>query len=35
MALYQTLMRPDVPKPVRLAAMHSTFAAETSLRRAR
>jgi len=35
LALYQTLMRPDVPKPVRLAAMHCTFAAETSLRRQR
>lgn len=35
LALYQTLMRPDIPQPVRLAAMHSTFAAETSLRRPR
>jgi HEAT repeat protein len=31
LALYAVLSRPDIPKPVRLAAMHSTIAAETSL----
>jgi len=35
LALYQSLMRPNIPQPVRLAAMHSAFAAETSLRRPR
>ena len=34
-ALYDTLSRPDMPKSVRLAAMHSTIAAETSLTRPR
>jgi HEAT repeat protein len=34
-ALYDALSRPDIPKPVRLAAMHSTIAAETSLARPR
>jgi HEAT repeat protein len=35
LALYDVLSRPDMPKPVRLAAMHSTIEAETSLRRTR
>lgn len=35
MALYDGLTRPDIPKPVRLAAMHSVIAAETSLGRER
>lgn len=35
LALYDLLSRADVPKPVRLAAMHSTIAAETSLSRPR
>lgn len=35
LALYDVLSRPDMPKPVRLAAMHSTIEAETSLRRPR
>ena len=35
LALYDTLSRPDIPKSVRLAAMHSTIAAETSLTRPR
>lgn len=35
MALYNTLTAADVPKPVRLAAMHSIIGAETSLRRPR
>lgn len=35
LALYGVLSRPDVPKPVRLAAMHSTIAAEISLGRPR
>jgi len=34
-ALYDVLSRPDIPKPVRLAAMHGTIAAETSLSRPR
>ncbi len=34
-ALYDTLSRPDMPRAVRLAAMHSTIAAETSLGRPR
>ncbi len=34
-ALYDTLSRPDMPKSVRLAAMHSTIAAETALDRPR
>ena len=34
-ALYDVLSRLDIPKPVRLAAMHSTIAAETSLGRPR
>lgn len=33
--LYSMLARPDVPKPVRLAAMHGIIAAETSLSRPR
>ncbi len=33
--LYSLLARPDVPKPVRLAAMHGIIAAETSLSRPR
>ncbi len=35
MALYSTLTGTDVPKPVRLAAMHGIIAAETSLSRPR
>lgn len=35
LALYRALMRPDIPKPVRLAAMHSAFAVETSPARPR
>lgn len=35
LALYDALSRPGIPKPVRLAAMHSTIAAETSLARPR
>lgn len=35
LALYAVLGRPDIPKPVRLAAMHSTIAVETSLSRPR
>lgn len=35
LALYDVLSRPDIPKPVRLAAMHSIIEAETSLRRPR
>jgi HEAT repeat protein len=35
LALYGVLSRPDMPKSVRLAAMHSTIAAETSLARPR
>ncbi len=35
MALYDILSRPDTPKAVRLAAMHSVIAAEISLRRTR
>ena len=35
LALYSVLSRPDMPKSVRLAAMHSTIAAETSLKRPR
>lgn len=35
LALYRTLMHPGVPKPVRLAAMHSAFVAETSPARLR
>lgn len=34
-ALYDALSRPDIPKSVRLAAMHNTIAAETSLTRPR
>jgi len=34
-AFYDTLSRPNIPKSVRLAAMHSTIAAETSLTRPR
>ena len=34
-ALYDALSRPDIPKAVRLAAMHSTIAAEVSLTRPR
>ena len=34
-AFYDTLSRPNMPKPVRLAAMSSTIAAETSLTRPR
>ncbi len=34
-AFYDMLSRLDIPKPVRLAAMHSTIAAETSLTRPR
>lgn len=33
--LYNKLARPDIPKPVRLAAMHGIIAAETSLSRPR
>ncbi len=35
LALYAILSRPDIPKPVRLAAMHSTIETETSLSRPR
>lgn len=35
LALYDTLSRPGIPRAVRLAAMHSTIAVETSLKRAR
>jgi hypothetical protein len=35
LAMFSVLSRPDVPKSVRLAAMHSTIAAETSLGRPR
>jgi HEAT repeat protein len=35
LTLYSTLSRTDLPKSVRLAAMHSTIAAETSLTRPR
>lgn len=35
LALYAILTRTDIPKPVRLAAMHGTIAAETSLNRPR
>jgi hypothetical protein len=35
LALYNTLSRPDMPKTVRLAAMHSTIEVETSLKRPR
>jgi len=34
-ALYDVLSRMDIPRPVRLAAMHSTIAAETALGRPR
>jgi HEAT repeat protein len=34
-ALYDVLCRADMPRPVRLAAMHGTIAAETSLGRPR
>ncbi len=34
-ALYDLLSRADIPKPVRLAAMHGTISAETSLTRPR
>jgi HEAT repeat protein len=33
LALYSTLSRPDMPRPVRLAAMHSTIAVETAITR--
>jgi hypothetical protein len=35
LALYNTLTAADVPKPVRLAAMHAIIGAETSLSRPR
>lgn len=35
LALYDALSRPDIPRSVRLAAMHNTIAAETSLSRPR
>jgi hypothetical protein len=35
MAMYTTLTAPDVPKPVRLAAMHGIISAETSVTRPR
>jgi hypothetical protein len=35
LALYSALIRPDLPKSIRMAAMHSTIAAETSLARPR
>lgn len=35
LGLYDRLSRPDIPKPIRLAAMHSTIAAETALGRPR
>jgi hypothetical protein len=35
LALYDVLSRMDIPRPVRLAAMHSTIAAETALGRPR
>ncbi len=35
LALYTALSGPDIPKPVRLAAMHGIIAAETSLSRPR
>ncbi|MFB3826184.1 MAG: HEAT repeat domain-containing protein [Bryobacteraceae bacterium] len=35
LALYDALSRPDMPKSVRLAAMHNIIAAETSLTRPR
>jgi len=35
LALYDSLSRPNIPKSVRLAAMHNTIAAETSLSRPR
>jgi HEAT repeat protein len=35
LALFDTLSRPDMPKSVRLAAMHNTIAAETSMTRPR
>lgn len=35
LVLYAVLSRPDMPKSVRLAAMHSTIATETSLARPR
>jgi hypothetical protein len=35
MTLYDILSRPDIPKPVRLAAMHSVIAKEISLGRPR
>jgi HEAT repeat protein len=35
LALYEALSRPDIPKPVRLAAMQGTIAAEISLSRPR
>jgi HEAT repeat protein len=35
LALYGTLSRPDIPRSVRLAAMHSTIAVETALSRPR
>jgi HEAT repeat protein len=35
LSLYNTLIATDVPKPVRLAAMHGIIAAETSLSRPR
>lgn len=35
LSLYDTLSRTDIPKPVRLAAMHGTIAAEISISRPR
>lgn len=35
LALYRSLMRPDIPKAVRLGAMHSAFLAETPAARVR
>lgn len=35
LAVYNTLVGPDIPKPVRLAAMHGVIATETSLSRPR
>jgi HEAT repeat protein len=33
LALYSALSRPEIPRPVRLAAMHSTIAVETAINR--
>jgi len=35
LALYASLSRPEIPKPIRLAAMHSTIAVETAIGRPR